>query len=126
VYTSATKRFLIKQTPQILTLHINRFTQAGFSLRKNGDHVAFKFELDIAPFCVPEVSEAETTYDLFAIVEHSGSMSGGHYICNVRPAKNDSNGWFHISDSHVSSMSERMVTSTQAYLLFYRRRNGDI
>ncbi len=51
VYTIASKQLLISLAPPVLTLHLKRFQQARFTLRKLTKHVDFPLELNLAPFC---------------------------------------------------------------------------
>lgn len=93
VYTNATKRFLISSPPAVLILHLKRF-QIGprCMFRKMSKHVNFPVILDLAPFCsekvktLPNVSSNQTKllYSLYGVVEHSGSMHGGHYVAYVK------------------------------------------
>lgn len=122
-------------------------------------HVTFQTLLDLAPFCsrksqnLPTVDagQAKVLYSLYGVVEHSGSMHGGHYVAyvKVRPQldendyrwqflpKNQNKGeqirgaggepeeppgkWYYVSDSCVSEVAEQKVLKAQAYLLFYER-----
>eukprot|EP01135_Chromosphaera_perkinsii_P010642 Nk52_evm42s2192 gene=Nk52_evmTU42s2192 len=130
VLTDATKGFLIKRPPKVLTVHIKRFEQTGRSLRKVNTHVRFETSLDISPFCSyysckNEVdSNGSIEYTLSGIVEHSGSLNGGHYVAYVRSKKDGI--WYHISDSMVSTVSEQRVLNRPAYLLFYERKLKNI
>lgn len=54
---------------------------------------------------------------LYAVVEHQGSFSGGHYIAYVRLGCT----WFRMSDSAVSEVDEAEVLQKQAFMLFYER-----
>ncbi|XP_078101870.1 ubiquitin carboxyl-terminal hydrolase 16 isoform X1 [Sander vitreus] len=143
VYTDALKQMLISSPPLVLTLHLKRFQQNGYSICKVNRHVQFPLILDLAPFCAVKcdnLTEGDTQilYSLYGIVEHSGTMRSGHYTAYVkaRPEcpKPSSNGlaaeghaepprgsWFHISDTSVQPVSESKVQSCQAYLLFYER-----
>ncbi|XP_047449771.1 ubiquitin carboxyl-terminal hydrolase 16 [Mugil cephalus] len=142
VYTDALKQMLISSPPPVLTLHLKRFQQNGYSICKVNRHVQFPFILDLAPFCAVKcknMAEGDTQllYSLYGIVEHSGTMRSGHYTAYVK-ARPDcpkplSNGlaaqgaeppkgsWFHVSDTSVQPVSESKVQSCQAYLLFYER-----
>lgn len=108
VYTNATKRFLVSSPPAILILHLKRF-QIGprCMFRKMSKHVDFQTILDLAPFCamdklkkLPNVTRGqnELLYSLYGVVEHSGSMHGGHYVAYVKvrqPVKaGDPKWWF--------------------------------
>ncbi|XP_040902992.1 ubiquitin carboxyl-terminal hydrolase 16 [Toxotes jaculatrix] len=143
IYTDALKQMLISSPPPVLTLHLKRFQQNGYSICKVNRHVQFPLVLDLAPFCAVKcknVTEGDTQilYSLYGIVEHSGTMRSGHYTAyvKVRPEvpKPSSSGlavegdaepprgsWFHISDTSVQPVSESKVQSCQAYLLFYER-----
>ena len=59
-------------------------------------------------------------YDLFATIEHTGSLNQGHYVSNVKI-----NGkWYHCNDSIVSHTVEaNVMNSENVYMLFYTRRN---
>jgi ubiquitin carboxyl-terminal hydrolase 4/11 len=67
------------------------------------------------------VPPATTEYDLYAVVEHMGSLNGGHYVAHVRLPESAT--WFTISDSTVSRTDAAAALRAQAYLLFYRRRS---
>uniref|UniRef100_A0A8C9ZX92 Ubiquitin carboxyl-terminal hydrolase n=1 Tax=Sander lucioperca TaxID=283035 RepID=A0A8C9ZX92_SANLU len=140
VYTDALKQMLISSPPPVLTLHLKRFQQNGYSICKVNRHVQFPLILDLAPFCAVKCDnltegDFQILYSLYGIVEHSGTMRSGHYTAYVkaRPEcpKPSSNGlaaeepprgsWFHISDTSVQPVSESKVQSCQAYLLFYER-----
>ncbi|KFP64053.1 Ubiquitin carboxyl-terminal hydrolase 16 [Cariama cristata] len=146
-YSNAKKQMLISVAPPILTLHLKRFQQAGFNLRKVNRHIKFPEVIDLAPFCSAKcknVAEGNTKvlYSLYGVVEHSGTMRSGHYTAYAKmrsmnnhlsdlvlrgqsspaleaePVKGQ---WFHISDTHVQAVSVARVLSSQAYLLFYER-----
>ncbi|XP_008064061.1 ubiquitin carboxyl-terminal hydrolase 45 isoform X1 [Carlito syrichta] len=148
VYTNARKQLLISAIPAVLILHLKRFHQAGLSLRKVNRHVDFPLMLDLAPFCsatCKNVSVGEKVlYGLYGIVEHSGSMRGGHYTAYVKvrtpsrkllehitgkknvpsfkePGSESAGQWVHVSDTYVQVVPESRALSAQAYLLFYER-----
>ncbi|XP_069091644.1 ubiquitin carboxyl-terminal hydrolase 45 isoform X2 [Pleurodeles waltl] len=145
LYRNARKQMLISAVPNILILHLKRFHQAGLGLRKVNRHVDFPLVLDLAPFCSASckiVSEgARVLFGLYGVVEHSGSLKGGHYAAyvkirmparklvehmagnkNVQGLKETPAGqWVYVSDTHVQTVSESRVLNSQAYLLFYER-----
>jgi ubiquitin C-terminal hydrolase len=56
-------------------------------------------------------------YKLFGVSHHSGSLYGGHYICEVQ---NVSTGkWYRCNDSHVNTISSPDTSNSSAYVLFY-------
>ncbi|KAJ8288315.1 hypothetical protein COCON_G00009740 [Conger conger] len=142
VYTSARKQMLISTLPPVVTLHLKRFHQAGMNLRKVNRHVDFPLVLDLSPFCSATcknmVSGERVPYSLFGIVEHSGSMRGGHYAAyvKIRPPQRRGESrrhlsgpregitappgqWVYVSDTNVQMVPESRVLNSQAYLLFY-------
>ncbi|GCC24209.1 hypothetical protein chiPu_0002609 [Chiloscyllium punctatum] len=147
VYTNARKQMLISAVPPILNLHLKRFHQTGLSLRKINRHVDFPLVLDLAPFCSSNCrnvgEENKVLYSLYGVVEHSGSMRGGHYTAYVqvraankkvsdhipgnknipgfRDAGAPSRQWVYVNDTHVQAVPEARVLNAQAYLLFYEQ-----
>ena len=66
-----------------------------------------------APTCVQ--------YDLTAVVNHSGTLSGGHYTAYAKQYQTGK--WLCFNDDTVFEGSEENVVSAQAYLLFYTRKD---
>ena len=56
---------------------------------------------------------------LYGVIEHEGSFDGGHYISYVRLQGGSQ--WYRMSDSIVKEVSEEVVLSKQAFMLFYER-----
>ena len=92
--------------------------------------------LDLAEFVVPrddafepapadgERSRLDALYDLTAVVNHSGSLRGGHYTCYARAAAGgDADAWVHLNDSSVSAIDRSRVVTPAAYILMYTRRD---
>ncbi|CAL9114355.1 unnamed protein product [Musa acuminata var. zebrina] len=131
VKRDATKRILINRTPPILTIHLKRFSQDGRGrLTKLRGHVFFQEMLDLRPYLDSRCKEEEKcTYRLLGVVEHSGSVSGGHYIAYVRGERNNGKAhqdknlpsWFYASDAHVREASLSEVLKCEAYILFYEK-----
>lgn len=121
----ASKQMLIETPPRVLTLHLKRFEQSDYSLRKLSTHVEFPTVLDIAPFCcsncpvsVYDGGATGVRYGLYGLIVHQGRLSSGHYLSYVRGLEGD---WHCISDSSVSKVTEREVLAAEAYILFYER-----
>lgn len=92
VYTNATKQLLIYNPPAVLILHLKRFQVYRFRSAKVPKFVKFPTLLDLAPFCskrsqnLPtfEAGQTKVLYSLYGVVEHSGSIHGGHYVAYVK------------------------------------------
>lgn len=71
---------------------------------------------------------------MVGVVEHSGTMRGGHYVAYVRGGQrnrekvdnkeNESSTWYHASDAYVRQVSLDEVLRCEAYILFYERNWG--
>lgn len=61
------------------------------------------------------------SYDLTAVICHHGTVGGGHYTSFAKHQL--SNKWYEYDDQLVTEVSEEMVQSCEAYVLFYRKSN---
>ncbi|WZZ19537.1 ubiquitin carboxyl-terminal hydrolase 2-like [Brassica napus] len=133
VKRDATKRVLLNKVPPVLTIHLKRFSQdlRGRLSKLNG-HVAFKEVIDLRHYMDPRCSgEDPPVYRLAGLVEHSGTMRGGHYVAYVRggggkkvkesDSSSSSSVWYNVSDAHVRQVSLDKVLHSEAYILFYER-----
>ncbi|KAL6259987.1 hypothetical protein P5V15_009895 [Pogonomyrmex californicus] len=94
VCTSSTKQYLISQVPPILILHLKRFQTQRVGFRKVFKHVSFPMLLDLAPVCTNH--KKSRLYSLYGVVEHSGTVHGGHYVAYVKtrlPLSPDDSRW---------------------------------
>lgn len=127
----------IRRLPNILILGLKRFVWVGNRARKIDTMVEFPLEgLDMSKYCVAyEKGEAEAVgsgpgevsgiYDLFGVVNHMGQMGFGHYTANARSFDcNNKMGddWHCFNDSSCTKISAEDVCTSNAYILFYRRR----
>ncbi|CDY15525.1 BnaA08g28090D [Brassica napus] len=125
VKRDATKRVLVNKAPPVLTIHLKRFSQdlRGRLSKLNG-HVSFKEVIDLRQYMDSRCSgEDSPVYRLAGLVEHSGTMRGGHYVAYVRGGgkKGKESVWYNISDAHVRQVSLDKVMHSEAYILFYER-----
>eukprot|EP00300_Choanocystis_sp_HF-7_P018055 c19920_g2_i1.p1 GENE.c19920_g2_i1~~c19920_g2_i1.p1 ORF type:complete len:275 (+),score=32.87 c19920_g2_i1:215-1039(+) len=138
---SHTKKFVISTLPQVLCVHLKRFSHTSATARKLSGQVAFPMVLDVARYSELSSPKAPQNfdrsrlsdhnnanepknhrsclYDLFGVVVHHGAFQGGHYVSVVRR----SHQWYECNDSIVKKFPETAVGSLQAYILFYRRRS---
>ncbi|XP_029171338.1 ubiquitin carboxyl-terminal hydrolase 16 isoform X2 [Nylanderia fulva] len=82
VCTSNTKQYLISQVPPVLILHLKRFQTQRVGFRKVFKHVSFPMLLNLAPVCTNQ--KKPRLYALYGVVEHSGTVHGGHYVAYVK------------------------------------------
>lgn len=94
VCTPSTKQYLISKVPAVLILHLKRFQAQRVDFRKVTRHVSFPILLDLAPIC--KNHRKPRMYALYGVVEHSGTIHGGHYVAYVKsrlPLKPDDPRW---------------------------------
>ncbi|KAG0199659.1 CSN-associated deubiquitinating enzyme Ubp12 [Mortierella sp. GBA30] len=123
-HQQATKKLDIWRLPDILVVHLKRFSHTRAWRDKIDAMVDFPINgLDLSGKALKEEDGDENVYDLFGVSNHMGGLGGGHYTAY---AKNEKLGrWFNFDDSHVSPVGdEESIKSSSAYLLFYRRRNA--
>ncbi|GAB2295697.1 ubiquitin-specific protease ubp2, variant 2 [Dionaea muscipula] len=125
VMRDATKTILINKTPSVLTIHLKRFGQDSRGrLTKLNGHIGFKEILNLGPFRDPRSGErGQCIYRLVGVVEHSGTMRGGHYVAYVRGGDRSRGKpmWYYTCDAYVRETSLEDVLRTEAYILFYEK-----
>lgn len=92
VCTNSTKQLLVKSPPAVLILHLKRFQVHRSMFRKLTRHVSFPLVLDLAPICsamykdslMVKPGQNHVLYALYGVVEHSGTLHGGHYVAYVK------------------------------------------
>jgi ubiquitin C-terminal hydrolase len=91
------------------------------NLRKNCVVIGYPMQIRTEDY-ETDPNSPRPVYDLFGVILHSGTMSGGHCTCVVRdPA--ETSVWYEISDSHVQTVSATRARRPGAYELFYERQN---
>lgn len=128
-HVNAQKRMELYRAPDYLIIHLKRFSHnrnSMFGSRKLGDYIEFPVEgLDMSNYVVSNRALGENKkilYDLYAVSNHFGSLSGGHYTAYAKNCVYKK--WYHFDDSDVSRASATEVVSKAAYVLFYKLRKG--
>lgn len=76
----ASKKFELWKTPDILVMHLKRFSSSGMRRDKLDVHVEFPIEgLDLSTRVIETEDGKQEIYDLFAVDDHWGGLGGGHY-----------------------------------------------
>lgn len=64
-----------------------------------------------------------TTYTLVGVVNHRGSLGGGHYTTYARKkSENDKTKWVLLNDEEIESVSDTVVANSEEYILMYRQQ----
>ncbi|ODH15373.1 sorting nexin-41 [Paracoccidioides brasiliensis] len=118
----ASKKFELWKCPDILVMHLKRFSANRGFRDKIDALVDFPHELDMTGRVQMPEEGKSLQYELIAVDNHYGGLGGGHYTAF---AKNFFDGcWYEYNDSHVSKKTNpSAVVTSAAYLLFYRRRS---
>jgi len=123
--SSPQRQLTISHLPQVLILHLKRFSQSWITgeHRKIESHIDFPLEnLDISQFISERYRSRNpvTGYNLYAVSNQRGSLISGHYTANVKRYKN----WFLCNDSNISLIiNPSSVPSEDGYILFYYRKD---
>ncbi|KIP08809.1 hypothetical protein PHLGIDRAFT_361006 [Phlebiopsis gigantea 11061_1 CR5-6] len=141
-HQQATKRFDLWSVPDVLVVHLKRFSNSRILRDKIDTFVEFPLTgLDLTSMIGErkvannlaaagedllalglDDTEEPLVYDLFAVDEHLGGLGGGHYRAYAYNTTDDT--WYHFDDSYVSRARPEAAVNQNAYLLFYRRRTS--
>ncbi|ESO00675.1 hypothetical protein HELRODRAFT_101065 [Helobdella robusta] len=121
-HQQATKKFDLWKLPQILVIHLKRFSYSRFWRDKLDTFIEYPVDgLDMSKFIINEKKDS-CVYDLIAVSNHYGGLGGGHYTAC---AKNKfTGGWNYFDDSSVSPSDESNVVTKAGYVLVYQARNS--
>jgi ubiquitin carboxyl-terminal hydrolase 4/11 len=104
----ATKKMEVYRTPEVLIVHFKRFSHSRGSVfsgsKKITDKIDFPIEgLNMSSYVLQNTQGSKIIYDLYAVSNHFGGLSGGHYTAF---AKNPiQSRWYQFDDSVVTKCS---------------------
>lgn len=134
----ATKRLSISRLPPVLLIHLKRFQTKGHFTDKLETFVDFPLKgLDLTNYMPSPLPPGVDTrkvsqpislddprsqvppykYDLYAVTNHFGTLSSGHYTAFV----NSQRSWLYCDDSRITQADSREVVGKPAYVLYYKR-----
>ncbi|XP_065806173.1 ubiquitin carboxyl-terminal hydrolase 47-like isoform X1 [Labrus bergylta] len=114
--TEATRECEIMEFPRILVLLLKRFDFDNNTMSH--------FKSDRTVVMPHTLQRQNKMYTLCGIVNHMGSLKGGHYTATI--LSKEDNTWYKFNDSHVRKLEEQPFANSQtynsstAYLLVYR------
>ncbi|KAN0063688.1 ubiquitin-specific protease doa4 [Thecaphora frezii] len=129
----ASKRLSISRLPQVLLIHLKRFSFKGPFTDKIDTTVTFPTSgLDLTNYMPPPlppgaigkgmpVSQSQQPpylYDLYGVTHHFGSLNTGHYTATIR----NHGEWWYCDDSRISKGDDRQIQTNSPYVLWFRRR----
>ncbi|MCP9261448.1 Ubiquitin carboxyl-terminal hydrolase 22 [Dirofilaria immitis] len=116
-YEESTKQLTLKTLPMVACFHLKRFEHSHNDRKKMDTKIKYPQFIDMTPFTasfrerstgVPDSKTSIVTdllitnrnkYELFAVVNHLGTMESGHYTCYIRHQRNQ---WFQCDDQKVT------------------------
>nr|GLL46074.1 ubiquitin carboxyl-terminal hydrolase 8-like isoform X1 [Ipomoea trifida] len=115
----ASKKLDLWRLPEILVIHLKRFSYNRFLKNKLDLYVDFPIDdFDLSSYILHKSDEIDHRYKLYAVSNHYGGMGYGHYTAYVQHGHNR---WYEFDDAHVSAIMEDKIKTSAAYVLFYRR-----
>ncbi|CAK4401890.1 unnamed protein product [Aphanomyces euteiches] len=123
-HVRAYKKFDLFSLPDILIIHLKRFryAQSSYFMHRDKINTLVTFPitgLDMSEYLIGP-TPSSSIYDLYAVSEHSGGLGGGHYTAKAKNPRNDK--WYSFNDSYASETTADAAVTSQAYVLFYLRR----
>uniref|UniRef100_A0A672ZZK1 Ubiquitin carboxyl-terminal hydrolase n=1 Tax=Sphaeramia orbicularis TaxID=375764 RepID=A0A672ZZK1_9TELE len=121
----ATKKLDLWSLPEVLIIHLKRFSYTKFTREKLDSIVDFPLrDLDFSDCLLrkhPANGEPPSRYDLIAVSNHYGGLRDGHYTSYAR--NKDNGQWYYLDDSKVTYAKEEQIVTNAAYVLFYHRQD---
>jgi ubiquitin carboxyl-terminal hydrolase 22/27/51 len=138
--TKTKKQHTFSKLPNVLCLHLKRFNSA--TGKKITDFISFPAHsldmgkhlphwceqgLELQDNIIEEsrmVESPKILFDLFATVNHRGTLNQGHYTANVKCGDR----WYSCNDALITTLCDgdgekEVLSSEEAYLIFYQKRN---
>uniref|UniRef100_A0A2P2M481 ubiquitinyl hydrolase 1 n=1 Tax=Rhizophora mucronata TaxID=61149 RepID=A0A2P2M481_RHIMU len=118
-HRQASKKLDLWRLPEILVVHLKRFSYSRYIKNKLETYVDFPTDdLDLSTYISHTNAQSSNPYVLYAISNHYGGMGGGHYTAFVDHGHGK---WYEFDDANVFPVSEDRIKSSAAYVLFYKR-----
>uniref|UniRef100_A0A0D9WVP5 Ubiquitin carboxyl-terminal hydrolase n=1 Tax=Leersia perrieri TaxID=77586 RepID=A0A0D9WVP5_9ORYZ len=119
-HQQAMKKLDLWRLPEVLVIHLKRFSYTQFTRNKLETFVDFPIrDLDLSSYVIDKSELSNCHYRLYAISNHYGNMGGGHYTASIY--HEEGNGWYKFDDECVRPITEDSIKTPAAYVLFYRR-----
>ncbi|KAJ1550416.1 ubiquitin-specific protease doa4, partial [Cladochytrium tenue] len=132
------KELALASLPSVLLVHLKRFYFQGPFKDKIETPVNFPVQgLDLTRYMPAYLQSVDAAagangagaargerfiYDLYAVSNHTGTLTSGHYTAHVLDGTRKQ--WHFFDDSRVTTCDESSLQTRSAYILFYHRRPG--
>ncbi|KAK9692624.1 ubiquitin carboxyl-terminal hydrolase, variant 2 [Basidiobolus ranarum] len=122
-YQRATKKIDLWKLPEVLVIHLKRFYHTNSYRKKLEVFVDFPSEfINLAKWL--STNSTNSTYRLYAVVNHFGNMNSGHYTTFA--INEGENCWFEFDDLRIKKIDPDSMVTSSAYILFYERQNDHV
>ena len=113
---SFTKILKIERIPKYLAISLKRFKYTMMYRAKINSPIKFPINnINLNKYLVDNSQENSKIYDLYAVVNHCGNLTAGHYNTIIK----QNNKWINYNDSNVSYFLKTFDTQN-AYILIYK------
>ena len=119
VKTTFTKELKIERLPEYLFIVFKRFKFISKYSTKIENIITFPFEDLKLDNYLMQKDKKNKRYDLFAVINHIGSISKGHYYSNIKQG----NKWIKYEDSYV--IEDDDINVSNVYILIYKVNNKE-
>ncbi|CAA2980736.1 ubiquitin carboxyl-terminal hydrolase 8-like [Olea europaea subsp. europaea] len=117
-HRQASKKLDLWRLPEILVIHLKRFSYNQYFKNKLETFVDFPIDdFDLSSYTFDKNKFCHH-YALYAVSNHYGGMGGGHYTAFVQLGNNR---WCEFDDNNVFPVDWEKIKTSAAYVLFYRR-----
>lgn len=108
-----TIQYSLSNLPKYLIITLKRFSKTASRNEKNDMPVQMPLLTDICG----------VSYKLKAIIDHQGTINGGHYVAFVTRKINNENKWFYCSDTSVLEVNVLQVEkqALKGYMFLYSK-----
>ena len=116
----STKQMSMRTLPIVASFHLKRFEHLDSANKKISTYISFPSELNLSPFMSKNNDTLEDyRYSLYAVINHIGSITGGHYTAYVRHQKDV---WVKCDDHVITTVKLEEVLNSEGYILFYHKK----
>lgn len=91
-HRQATKKLDLWRLPDILVVHLKRFSYSRYLKNKLDTFVNFQLSnLDLSQYVMHKDATQSHMYELYAVSNHYGGLGGGHYSAYVKVKSHNQN-----------------------------------
>uniref|UniRef100_A0A5S6QVM2 Ubiquitin carboxyl-terminal hydrolase n=1 Tax=Trichuris muris TaxID=70415 RepID=A0A5S6QVM2_TRIMR len=119
-HQQATKKFDLWSLPEVLVVHLKRFSSCRNYRSKIETLISFPIRNLVMSKWVINPKSASFTYNLVSVCNHDGSLGGGHYTASAYNCVQKK--WYLFNDSFVRTTTESEIVTNTAYVLVYVRQ----